>query len=398
MIDSTFKNANILIVDDQEANIDVLEGLLEMQGYMNIMSTTDSREVIGLYKSFGPDLILLDLAMPYLTGFDIMGQLQPLVKADTSLPILVLTADVTIEAKQRALSGGATDFITKPFDLVEVGLRIHNLLFTSYLQQQLKNQNQLLEEKVKERTLELEKKNIDLIAAKEKAEASDRLKTTFINNISHEIRTPLNGILGFEQILAQPDLSPEERSEYLELLNESSHRLINTVANFIEISLIASNTHEVSITSVDPKSIIAEVANKYGKICASKNLALSVTVPPGQEIFVINSDRDLLAKILQNLMDNAVKFTHQGSLTIGYEKNNNKLSFFVKDTGIGIEEEAQKDIFNNFMQEGTGNTRNYEGCGLGLAIVKGLLDLLGGKIYVDSEKGKGSAFTFTVPL
>ena len=398
MIDSTFKNANILIVDDQEPNIDVLQGLLEMQGYLNIKTTTDSREVLDLFKTFNPDLILLDLSMPYLTGFDVMEQLKPLVKKNTLLPILVLTADVTMSAKQRALSGGATDFITKPFDLIEVGLRIKNLLFTSFLQQQLQNQNQILEEKVKERTLELENKNIDLKAAKEKAEASDRLKTSFINNISHEIRTPLNGILGFQQILAQPDITSEERHEYLGLLNESSQRLITTVSNFMEISLLTSGTQEVFISSFSPIQVVNSIVSKFKRKCESKNIGLSVLVPQDQTDLSINLDKDLLTKILDQLMDNAVKFTQVGSVTIGYELISNELCFFVKDTGIGIAEESQKTLFKNFMQEAVGNTRDYDGCGLGLAIAKGLVELLCGNIRVESEQGKGSTFYFTVPM
>ena len=398
MIDSTFKNANILIVDDQEANIDVLEGLLDMQGYLNIKTTTDSRDVIDLFNSFNPDLILLDLSMPYLTGFDVMELLKPLVKKNTLLPILVLTADVTMSAKQRALSGGATDFITKPFDLVEVGLRIRNMLFTSFLQQQLLNQNQVLEEKVKERTLELENKNIDLKAAKEKAEASDRLKTSFINNISHEIRTPLNGILGFQQILAQPDLTTEEREEYLGMLNESSQRLITTVSNFMEISLLTSGTQEVYITAVSPIQVVDSAVSKFKRRCDDKNLQLNVLVPQDQTNLIINSDKELLFKMLNQLIDNAMKFTHQGSVTLGYEQENNELTFFVKDTGIGISEESQKTLFKNFMQEAVGNTRDYDGCGLGLAIVKGTVELLGGKVSVESIKGEGSTFCFTVPL
>ena len=398
MIDSTFKNANILIVDDQEPNIDVLAGLLDMQGYLNVKTTTDSREVLDLFKTFNPDLILLDLSMPYLTGFDVMEQLKPLVKKNTLLPILVLTADVTMSAKQRALSGGATDFITKPFDLIEVGLRIKNLLFTSFLQQQLQNQNQVLEEKVKERTLELENKNIDLKAAKEKAEASDRLKTSFINNISHEIRTPLNGILGFQQILAQPDITPEEREEYLEMLNESSQRLITTVSNFMEISLLTSGTQEVYITGFSPILAINSIVSNFRRRCESKNLALSILVPQDLTDMTINSDKELLTKILSQLMDNALKFTQQGSVTIGCELISNELCFFVKDTGIGISDESQITLFKNFMQEAVGNTRDYDGCGLGLAIAKGIVELLGGNIRVESVQGKGSAFYFTVPL
>ena len=207
MIDSTYKNAKILIVDDKEVNIDILTGLLDIQGYHNLASTTDPRLVVGLYQSFQPDLILLDLMMPHLTGYEVMDQLKEIAPADVYLPILVLTADITTEAKQKALRHGANDFLSKPFDLIEVGLRIENLLFTRFLHQQSLNQNQILEVKVKERTAELEKSNAELIVAREKAESGDRLKTAFIRNISHEIRTPLNGILGMYQVLSDIGLT-----------------------------------------------------------------------------------------------------------------------------------------------------------------------------------------------
>ena len=184
MIDSTLKNAAILIVDDQQANIDVLTGLLDAKGFTNYTTTKDSRQVFRLFDEFKPDLILLDLKMPNLTGFEVMMQLKGLVPENAYLPILVLTADITPESKQKALACGASDFLTKPFDLIEVDLRIKNLLRASYLHQQLGNQNQILEEKVNARTKELEKTNIDLRVAKEKAEQSDKLKSEIINQMS----------------------------------------------------------------------------------------------------------------------------------------------------------------------------------------------------------------------
>ena len=140
MIDSILKTAKILIVDDKQANIDILEGLLEESGYANFQSTTDPRLVIDQFKSFNPDLILLDLMMPHLNGFEVMEQLKPLIPQGTYLPILVITADITSETKLRALSGGAKDFLSKPFDLNEIRIRISNLLETRYLYKQLENQ------------------------------------------------------------------------------------------------------------------------------------------------------------------------------------------------------------------------------------------------------------------
>lgn len=397
MIDSLLKKANILIVDDQEANIDVLEGFLEMQGYSNLKTTTDPREVFSLLDSFRPDLILLDLSMPHMNGFEVMERLKEIVPEHTYLPILVLTADITKEAKIRALSDGASDFLTKPFDLLEVGLRIKNLLHTSYLQQQLQNHNQILDEKVKQRTRELQQKNQELTLAKEKAEAGDRLKTSFINNISHEIRTPLNGIMGFAQILTDPTLSEEEKRDYLNILNESSERLINTVMNFMEISMISSGNQEVNNKDFTLSKFIYTVADHFRIRCEDKKLALIPEIPAGAEEIRLFTDKELLFKIFRNLMDNAIRFTTRGSVTLGFEVTEEEVVFFVRDTGKGISDEHKQSIFKSFMQEDNSYTRDYEGCGLGLSIATGLIELLGGKIWLDSEKGTGSTFYFSLP-
>ena len=250
MIDSTLLNANILIVDDQQANIDVITGLLEVKGFTNYKTTKDSRQVINLFEEFKPDLLLLDLSMPYLTGFQVILQLKDIIPADTYFPILVLTADITAEAKQKALSGGASDFLTKPFDLIEVDIRIKNLLNTRYLHQQLENQNQILEEKVKERTKELEKTNIELIAAKEQAEEMNRLKSNFLANMSHELRTPLIGINGFADFLRQ-DLEDPELKSMAENIYISGNRLSETLNLILDLSNLESEKMEFHHKQVD---------------------------------------------------------------------------------------------------------------------------------------------------
>jgi two-component system, sensor histidine kinase and response regulator len=279
MIDSTLKNANILIVDDQEANIAVLTGFLQMQGYTNIYPTIDPRLVADLIFSFKPDLILLDLSMPFMTGFELLKQIKSLISAELFLPILVLTADISFESKKKALTDGAHDFLTKPFDLVEVGLRIRNLLFTSHLQQQLHGQNQELEEKVKERTSKLEKINSELLIAKDKASASDNLKTAFMQNISHEIRTPLNGVIGFGALLTEKEATFEEREKYLELLRSSSSRLINTITDYMDISLIVSNNMEINKSLVDIIPLLDEIKTHFQAQCNNKHLDLNVEIP-----------------------------------------------------------------------------------------------------------------------
>lgn len=395
MENSDLKIAHILIVDDEQANIDVLTGLLEMRGYLNVYQTTNPRLVADMFQEIKPDIILLDLMMPHLTGFQVMEQLKPLVPDNTYLPVLVLTADVSPESKLRALANGAKDFLTKPFDLTEVDLRIKNLLETRFLHQQLANQNQILEEKVMQRTSELRRINIDLTIAKEKAEASDQLKTAFINNISHEIRTPLNGILGFGQIIMDPSLNDEEKNQYLEILQASSDRLMNTVTDFMDISLIVSGNITVNKKNVNIDKLMNEKHSKFLPLCEAKNLELVLRRADHNIENIVNTDIYLFEKIIYHLLDNALKFTKKGQISFGYTVKDSYLEFFVSDTGIGIAKEAQQQMFKCFTQENPLNTRDHEGSGLGLSIAKSLIELLGGKIWIESEKEKGTTIYFT---
>ena len=231
MLNTDYKNARILIVDDQEANTEILADLLEMEDYINVKTITDSRQVLDMVKGWNPDIILLDLMMPFFNGYDIMKMIRAMLRSNEFLPILVLTADISEDTKRKALSEGATDFLSKPFELVEVTLRIRNLLHTRYLFSQLQNQNQVLDQKVQERTEQLALINKELNEAYERIQASDRFKTIFINNISHEIRTPLNGILGFSQIIAENEIPQEEKAVYLKKIT-----IIRLIYHFEDIA------------------------------------------------------------------------------------------------------------------------------------------------------------------
>ncbi|MCF8366498.1 MAG: response regulator [Bacteroidales bacterium] len=397
MIESSLKNANILIVDDQKANIDVLKGLLEMQGYTSIKTVTDPREVSQLYKTFNPDLILLDLFMPYLSGFQVMELLKPIIPDTTFLPILVLTADVSRESKQKALSGGASDFLNKPFDLIEVGMRIKNLLHTRYLHQLMEKQNQLLEEKVKERTIKLELSNEELIIARDKAQESNRLKTAFLNNISHEIRTPLNGILGFAPFIVDPDVSQDDKDQYLEFLYLSSDRLVKTVADIMDMSLIVSGNMKVKNQTICVSSVFERLNEKFSEPCSKKGLELKMNYSALPDNLTFETDGDLLFMALSHLFDNAIKFTTSGTINISCQLSGTHLKFSVKDTGVGIMLDAQKRILEAFEQENYLNTRGHEGSGLGLSIAAGLAKLMEGKLHIESEKHVGTEVCLTIP-
>lgn len=392
------KSSKILIVDDTEANVEVLESMLLMEGYENILTTTDSRKVLELYLKFEPDLILLDLMMPYMSGFEVMEQLNRLTKELTYLPILVLTADASESTKKKALSTGASDFLSKPFDLMEVSLRIKNLLYTNYLYSQVRNQNIILEEKVNERTKELETKNEQLKVALEKADAANRLKQAFLNNISHEIRTPLNGIVGFRSLLKDESVSLNEKIDYLEIMQESSTRLINTITRFLDISLLHSGNMELYLTDLNPELLVYSAYEKFSSASAKKNIELEMSTENLPENINVYSDENKILKVFDNLVENAIKFTEGGNIVIGCEQFNDDIVFFVKDRGMGISPDFKDRIFFSFSQADEEINKEFEGLGLGLSISKGLVELMGGKIWYNSVPGHGTEFYFSIPL
>jgi PAS domain S-box-containing protein len=234
--------------------------------------------------------------------------------------------------------------------------------------------------------------------AKEKAEASDKLKTSFMSNISHEVRTPLNGILGFAEIMSEPDLSEGDKKESLSMLFESSDRLLNTITNYMDISQITSGTMSVYKKDFLPERVLRELYARKLKKCSARNLELLLEIPELPEKLTICSDPEILRKILIHLLNNAIKFTEKGIIKYGFSVHETELEFYVKDTGIGIGEGSLNNVFEHFVKEDRGPLKITEGSGLGLSISKGLVKLLGGNIRIESERGKGSAFFFTIPV
>ncbi|MEI7829876.1 MAG: PAS domain S-box protein [Prolixibacteraceae bacterium] len=238
----------------------------------------------------------------------------------------------------------------------------------------------------------------ELIKAKEKAEASDRLKTAFINNISHEIRTPLNAIQGFAPMIIDPTFNLEDKQEFVRLLNFSIGRLVETVTNFMDISLITSGTVEVNLSKFSFELVRDEILQHFQESCIEKNLLLEFDIQDEIYAASITTDKGILLKILFHLLDNAVKFTSSGEITVGITQQESVYKFYVRDTGIGISADNFSSILKHFVQEDESNTRPFEGSGLGLSIANGLVSLLGGSIVVESVKEKGSIFSFSLPV
>lgn len=238
----------------------------------------------------------------------------------------------------------------------------------------------------------------ELVQAKEKAEESDRLKSAFLANMSHEIRTPMNGILGFAELLREPDLSTEQMQEYIRIIEKSGQRMLNLVNDITDIARIEAGQMKISIHESNVNEIVMEAYKFFMPEAESKGINLSFITSLLPEEAVLKTDRDKLFATLSNLIKNSLKFTFSGSIDFGYQKKDEFLEFYVKDTGIGIPEEKQVSVFERFIQADMSNTRISEGTGLGLSISKAYVEMLGGKIWLESEVGKGTSFYFTIPL
>jgi CheY-like chemotaxis protein len=239
--------------------------------------------------------------------------------------------------------------------------------------------------------------DIDLKEAKEKAEESNKLKTAFLQNMSHEIRTPMNGIIGFSDMLMREELQEERRKFYTNIIVQSSKQLLGIVNDILDISKIETGQAETIETETNINQLLIDLFNFYKPLAWKKELGIFINTPLNNNESFIWVDYHKLKQVLENLLSNALKFTHKGHIRFGYRCSSSELIFYVEDTGIGIEKKYHEKIFEQFRQIELTSTREYGGNGLGLAISKAYVKLLNGKIWLISTKGSGAVFYFTIP-
>ncbi|MDQ3815657.1 MAG: response regulator [Armatimonadota bacterium] len=380
MEQETFQNARYLIVDDEVANIRLLEQNLEQWKCFNVESTTDPREVISLYRRFAPDLILLDLHMPYLDGFQVMEQLQAVLAEEAYLPILVLTADITPQVKRRALAAGAKDFLTKPFDATELLLRVWNLLETRFLY------------------LELEKEKHQLQENYQRLQDLEALRDDLTHMLIHDLRTPLTAFLGGIETVAMLGELNVEQQESVNIAYEGGQTLLGMINDLLDISKMEDKSLPLEYKTLTAGDIIERALRQVGTLIIGRELSLVSDIAPGLPTF--EGDEDKLVRTLVNLLSNAIKFTPTGgTVTAGAHRaaDENAIVFTVSDTGEGIPQEAFARIFEKFGQVETRQAGRRMSTGLGLTFCKMVVEAHGGRIWVESELGQGSTFLFTMP-
>ncbi len=236
-----------------------------------------------------------------------------------------------------------------------------------------------------------------MVIAKDKAEESDRLKSAFLANMSHEIRTPMNGILGFANLLKEPELSIHQQKEYVRIIERSGVRMLNIINDIIDISKIEAGLTKLNIKESNINQQIEYIYTFFKPEIEGKGMTISYrsTLPDKESI--IKTDREKVFSILTNLVKNAIKYSKDGEIKIGYILKGDYIEFYVRDSGIGIHKDRQKAIFERFIQADIEDKMAQQGAGLGLSISKAYVEMLGGKIWVESEEGVGSTFYFTLP-
>ncbi|MFD1624416.1 ATP-binding protein [Azospirillum griseum] len=389
-LEAQIKSARILVVDDNASNVELLREILTHDGYRDIRGETDPRKVPALCESVGFDLLLIDIRMPHMSGFELMERVRPIFGGDY-VPILVLTAQTDQDTRRRSLELGANDFLTKPFIAWELLHRVRNMVEIRTLYRRAADQNRELEQRVMERTAELS-------SALDAARQADRAKLDFLSVMSHELRTPLNSIIGFADVLGSESmgkLGNPDYVEYVKLIEESGKSLLTMVNNILDYTRGSTGSIELQECDVNLPQLLTSCVDLLAGKAESKRLSVSLEPTPPIHL---RADRRRLREMILNLLDNAVKFTPSGgSVWLGAALRGDALAIFVRDNGPGIPPDLLGQVFNPFTQAERSLVRKHEGIGLGLPIVRRMAELHDGTVDLTSAPGQGTEVVIRLP-
>ncbi len=399
MSNDFLSKAKILIVDDEPANVRLLERILSLSGCNQLRSTNDSRQALPLFFEFEPDVVLLDLNMPHVNGFVVLEQLKAATSAGEYLPVLVLTADITIETKRRALASGAKDFLTKPLDHSEVVLRINNLIENRFLRMELQQHNFDLEQQVRERTAQLEKTLHELQATQEQVIKQERLRALgmMAGGIAHDFNNALTMMLGYGELL-YPWLQEHGTAReitYLEHMVSAARDATHVVSRLREFYRPAEN-NEIRVP-VDLMHTVQQVVSLTSPKWRGKSRAEGIQIEVLTELIdvpPVAGNAAELREVLTNLVFNAVDAMPQGgTITLATQQVEDGVILSVTDTGCGMTEQERERCLEPFF-----TTKGDHGTGLGLSVVYGIVQRHGGKIEIASEKNVGTTFAIHFPI
>lgn len=377
----------ILLVDDTAENLYAIGSLLQSSYRVRIANGGAVALEVARRPPY-PDLVLLDIMMPEIDGYEVLRQLKSAPET-ADIPVIFVTAMDTDADEAFGLSLGAVDYVAKPVVPALLLARIQTQLELKDARDWLKDRNAVL-------AAEVARQVVELSAAKDAAEAASRAKSVFIDSMSHELHTPMHGVIGMLQLAQMEIPAGNPALEYLQAALDSARTMIDLLNAILEYASIAHDEISLRRRPLDIAAMLEHLALTWRRRCAEKGLRFDVTRQPGTPE-ALNGDEARLMRVLSILLSNAVMFTAEGQVELGAAATPGGLHLWVRDTGIGVSGDRQQCIFTPFKQGDSSPMRQYGGVGLGLAIAMRLVELMGGRLWVDSQLEAGSTFHITLP-